>query len=444
MTTERKTKPPKRKKQQDSFELELLRGSRFFLKALVITLSAIKTLNEAVQKGTYLMKLKPTPVSFDYMVKGVKKHKTLYLDTYQVKGIKGMVRHLLMFLLDSIGISVCHSTDRLTFGQKETPAIPNDSHMHPLGACVKGDDKTRAEQKITLDGAYLFYWADHCRGNYLDGLWTQWPYHRDLFRIWYVDGKNYNDGQEEDRDIDAWIWHVRIGRYSCEDMFYNPTTDGRSYWLKRSGIWDKHEIKWIKWAFMDAHPNDDFLQEKTTSYKYYFVPPDLDWTLASDSPGARTRGAPCNNDPSETDWWASTSGYVFETWETSGSSHKHYVGFYTTISVGKSSSHGMPRYIWIEMDGRATSNYAGSSVTNLYILVYNETWTKMVDYKDFYAGGTTNTGWHRKNYTIELAPSDLVTPQPYTILFCYSDGWSTCWYQHIYVKNIALNWYPHG
>jgi CRISPR/Cas system CSM-associated protein Csm3 (group 7 of RAMP superfamily) len=145
MTAARKAKSPKRKKKQDSFELELLRGARRFLKAFVITLSAIKTLNEAVQNGTYLMKLKPTPVSFDYMVKGVKKRKTLYLDTYQVKGIKGMIRHLLMVLLDSIGISVCHSTDRLTFGQKETPTIPSDSHVHPLGACVKEDDKTRAD-----------------------------------------------------------------------------------------------------------------------------------------------------------------------------------------------------------------------------------------------------------------------------------------------------------
>ncbi|MFW9914613.1 MAG: hypothetical protein ACFFGZ_03295 [Candidatus Thorarchaeota archaeon] len=145
MTTDQKTKSPKRKKQQDSFELELLRGSSLFLKAFVTTLSAIKTLNEAVQNGTYLMKLKPTRISFDYMLKGAKKRKTLYLDTYQVKGIKGMIRHLLMFLLDCIGISVCHSTDRLTFGQKETPAIPNGSHVHPLGACVKGDDKTRAD-----------------------------------------------------------------------------------------------------------------------------------------------------------------------------------------------------------------------------------------------------------------------------------------------------------
>lgn len=145
MITERKTKPSKRNKKQDAFELELLESSRRFLKASVITLSAIKTLNEAVQNGTYLMKLKPTPVSFDYIVKGVKKRKTLYLDTYQVKGIKGMVRHLLMSLSDSIGISVCHTTDRLTFGQKEIPAIPSDSHVHPLGACVKGDDKTRAD-----------------------------------------------------------------------------------------------------------------------------------------------------------------------------------------------------------------------------------------------------------------------------------------------------------
>ncbi|MFQ5979052.1 MAG: hypothetical protein ACE5OZ_13075 [Candidatus Heimdallarchaeota archaeon] len=92
------------------------------------------------------MKLKSTPVSFDYKPKkGEKKAKTLYLDTYQVKGIKGMVRHLLMFLLDSIGISVCHSTDRLTFGQKEVPTIPNHSYVHPLGACVKGDDKTRTD-----------------------------------------------------------------------------------------------------------------------------------------------------------------------------------------------------------------------------------------------------------------------------------------------------------
>jgi hypothetical protein len=131
---------------RDFFELEVLRGSRRFLKAFVITLSAIKTLNEAVQNGTYLMKLKATPVSFDYKSKkGEKKTKALYLDTYQVKGIKGMIHHLLMFLLDSIGISVCHSTDRLTFGQKEVPAISSHSHVHPLGACVKGNDKTRKD-----------------------------------------------------------------------------------------------------------------------------------------------------------------------------------------------------------------------------------------------------------------------------------------------------------
>jgi hypothetical protein len=134
-----------------AFDLELLEGERLVLRAYVRSLSAIKTLNEAIHNATYMAKLKPTPVYLEYggqekktiTENGKKKHvtrkitktKTLYLETYLVKGLKGLLRHLLMALLDALGISGCHSTNRLTYGKDEQSAIPDGSFVHPLGLC---------------------------------------------------------------------------------------------------------------------------------------------------------------------------------------------------------------------------------------------------------------------------------------------------------------------
>ncbi len=171
------SKPRPSKTGKDSFpaafDLEQLEGERRVLRAYVRSLSAIKTLNEAVHNGTYMAKLKPTPVYLEYggqgtktitengkkkhVTKKAKKTKTLYLETYLVKGLKGLLRHLVMALLDALGISGCHSTARLTYGKNDQAAIPEGSFVHPLGACVKEDGKTRQEGCLTYQifGAML-------------------------------------------------------------------------------------------------------------------------------------------------------------------------------------------------------------------------------------------------------------------------------------------------
>ncbi|MFQ5979750.1 MAG: hypothetical protein ACE5OZ_16595 [Candidatus Heimdallarchaeota archaeon] len=161
--TKKNRKSKMNKPQAEIFDLESLESPRVVLKAYVQTLSAIKTLNEAVQNGTYMMKLKPTAVFIEYQGKDnktkkrTKKTRTIYLETYQVKGLKGLVRHLLMELLDALGISGCHSTNRISFGKEERLTIPSDSNVHPLGACVKGKDKTRKDGCLTYQifGAML-------------------------------------------------------------------------------------------------------------------------------------------------------------------------------------------------------------------------------------------------------------------------------------------------
>jgi hypothetical protein len=155
-------------------------------------------------------------------------------------------------------------------------------------------------------------------------------------------------------------------------MFDNPTTNGRTYKLVRSNQWTSQEIKWVKKAFDGAHPDDDLCQKATTSYKFYFVPPDWDWRKAQDPPSAccLNKGPPASIDSTEDDWGWSVADYVFETWETSPGTYLNNVGFYTRITVGH-PLFARHRYIWMELDGRATSNSAGSCVTNLCIIVYN-------------------------------------------------------------------------
>ncbi len=175
MNAPRKTRTSKTGKDSlpEAFDLERLEGERRVLRAYVRSLSAIKTLNEAIHNATYMAKLKPTPVYLEYggqekktvTGNGKKKHvtkkttktKTLYLETYLVKGLKGLLRHLVMALLDGLGISGCHSTTRLTYGKNEQAAIPAGSFVHPLGACVKEGGKTRQEGCLTYQifGAML-------------------------------------------------------------------------------------------------------------------------------------------------------------------------------------------------------------------------------------------------------------------------------------------------
>ncbi|MHA2232094.1 MAG: hypothetical protein ACXAB4_06365 [Candidatus Hodarchaeales archaeon] len=172
-TREITAKKTRKNRFPEAFDLELLEGERQVLRAYVQSLSAIKTLNEAIHNGTYMAKLKPTPVYLEYdgqekktitengkkkrVTKKLKKTKTLYLETYLVKGLKGLLRHLLMALLDALGVSGCHSTNRLTYGKEEQSAIPDSSFVHPLGACVKEDSKTRQEGCLTYQifGAML-------------------------------------------------------------------------------------------------------------------------------------------------------------------------------------------------------------------------------------------------------------------------------------------------
>ncbi|MFQ5980505.1 MAG: hypothetical protein ACE5OZ_20395 [Candidatus Heimdallarchaeota archaeon] len=155
------TKKKGKKSLPTAFELEPLENQQLMLYAYVRTKTAIKTLNESVHTGTNMMKLKPTKVYLEYtgfkeemdetgkkIRKKVEKQETIELDTYLVKGLKGLVRHLWMDLLDSVGISGCHTTGRAKYGKEGKSTIPDGSYVHPLGACVdQGKKKLRKSRK---------------------------------------------------------------------------------------------------------------------------------------------------------------------------------------------------------------------------------------------------------------------------------------------------------
>ena len=129
--------------------------------------------------------------------------------------------------------------------------------------------------------------------------------------------------------------------------------------------------------------------------------------------------------------------YQFEAWETTyPGTYLRYVGFYKSIYLASAIQH----WIWIEFNGRATSGYSGSSVTNLHVVIYTSDWqTKIVDWTMIANPGVgKDSGWRFKFKEFDMVDLHGTSAATYNVFICYSDSWSACWNQRIYVKNIYL------
>lgn len=294
------------------------------------------------------------------------------------------------------------------------------------------------EYKITLDDAYLFYWADSCDGHYLDLLWANAGFHRNHFLIWY-----YTTSMTglRNRELPYVEKHVDYARRSVQWMFQGS---GGSYPYKY-----RESVKWIEDAFEDVYPEHDMRQKDkmtSTGYKFCFVPTTGDWISYNeawqmyDTPCARTAGEPSDLVVNYNWDWIDRS-YQFEAWESqSPGTQGRYVGFYQTIYLAYGSQ---ARKIWIEFDGRATSNYAGSSVTNLYVAIYRSNWQTSADgwFAIVNPGAGTDSGWRFSSHEFDMLAKDGTAGAYYNVFICYTDAWSAYWNQHIYAKNIYLQQY---
>jgi hypothetical protein len=138
-------------------------------------------------------------------------------------------------------------------------------------------------------------------------------------------------------------------------------------------------------------------------------------------------------------YWSWTDHLAsFEAWESqSPGTYNRYVGFYKTQYV----LGGSTRKIWLEFDGRATSNYAGSSVTNLHVVIYRSDWQTLVDTwaAIINPGVGTDSGWRFKSHDFDLiALGEGTGAGYYNVFILYNDAWSAYWNQHIYAKNIYI------
>ena len=89
-----------------------------------------KTLNGHIPSSTMSNMLRLTPTPYTYTVKD--KQKTSTVETYLIKGLRGLLRHSLMEICQQHGIEACHTSEK-THTQKGDPLIPPG--FHPTGTC---------------------------------------------------------------------------------------------------------------------------------------------------------------------------------------------------------------------------------------------------------------------------------------------------------------------
>jgi hypothetical protein len=89
-----------------------------------------KPLNGALPQSNISHFLRLYPVTYTYMSN--KNKKTAISETYLIKGLRGAIRHQIMHRCSSIGLEVCHTSDK-EYDKQGNSLLPEG--FHRLGAC---------------------------------------------------------------------------------------------------------------------------------------------------------------------------------------------------------------------------------------------------------------------------------------------------------------------
>jgi hypothetical protein len=123
------------------------------------------------------------------------------------------------------------------------------------------------------------------------------------------------------------------------------------------------------------------------------------------------------------------SAYVY------GDSYNCYAGMKKTVSL---TGWTYPNQLMLSFNWRAASGYASSTVTNMFIYIYDGS-TYLYGATLVY-GGTYDTGWRTWGPT-DIAGS-VGSRSSITIYFFLVDGWSANWSQRNWADNVRLSYTP--
>lgn len=89
---------------------------------------------------------------------------------------------------------------------------------------------------------------------------------------------------------------------------------------------------------------------------------------------------------------------------------------------------------------RAASDYAGSTVTNAFVRIYNAATDQILYEETLVAGGTQDTGWksYSKDITCSMLSTGSTSNNKIRIVLFLGDGWEASWNQKNWYDNIKL------
>ncbi|MFX0208251.1 MAG: hypothetical protein ACFFDT_19860 [Candidatus Hodarchaeota archaeon] len=312
------------------------------------------------------------------------------------------------------------------------------------GDNVPASDLADIIASITSKDVWFFYWMGNCGGDSFASWFWYGPsaiathnYHA-LF--WCYTPEARTDISNANRELSALEDHVFIGQKSCQWMF-NGRDDDNWYHIYENyeGDEDKN-VRWVEDAFERNHGGDmqqhDTMvgpsQEPDDDYEFCFVPNSDGWV-----PTCRTRGEPSDyvyKDEFD-DWEAYDHKFMLEAKETD-ITFQRYVGFYKRVYVPEDAFGG--NEIFIELEGRAKSDWGTIKSTNLYVMIYSDDWEDQIATWEVFPaeyGRAKDSGWlEGESHTFEGLPVGTF----YNVLICYSDGWNYAYHQQIFVKNIYI------
>jgi len=109
--------------------IKLIEKPQIILRVIAYTPIA-KPLNGALPQSNTSHFLRLYPVTYTYM--NNKNEKTATSETYLLKGLRGAIRHQIMHRCSSIGLEVCHTSDK-EYDKQGNSLLPEGFHL--LGAC---------------------------------------------------------------------------------------------------------------------------------------------------------------------------------------------------------------------------------------------------------------------------------------------------------------------
>ncbi|MHA1332212.1 MAG: hypothetical protein ACTSR2_14180 [Candidatus Hodarchaeales archaeon] len=280
-------------------------------------------------------------------------------------------------------------------------------------------------KSITERDVWVFYWMANCKGKYFgDHLWGKTSNHNNhaLFLNYpdeAVAGMNDSLGY---REIQSFEKHVEYGQKSCQWMF-GPEND--HIYVNVDGKFTEN-VRKIKYAFFKATLKELNQQDTMEGYEFCIIPNSEGWI-----PTCRTRGEPSTEVEDDCDF--TLYSYMLYAYEVDLGTYNRYVGFYRRVYIPNNATGDSNLYI--EFQGRARSDFASSTVTNLYIAVYSDDWQERIGSTWVaFSGGTIDSGWNSYNHTFTGVPKDEL----YNVFIFYNDAWFRNWYQRINIKNIYI------